>query len=400
MTKVEHFPGWHSRITQASERTVATLTDSLLQRLAENGMPHVTAADPGTQALPAGALRHSHWSFVTRRVDRKCAKCLLTGNRQPRVGDLVLARVEQLGHHGNLQLIDGRRRRLFPGDLVILAYANRYACEQFEAEVPHSLAPCHLVAGGGIAARALSWHDRIVRGPTAIRPLGLLGDSQGRRLNVADFALGSVTPPREAPPVFAVVGTAMDAGKTETAAHLVRGLRAAGHCPGYIKVTGTGAGGDGWLLHDAGAHSVLDFTDAGLPSTWRVPVARLESVMEMLIHHSVDAGADTIIMEVADGVYQQETRPLLSSAGFARHVSGIVLAARDAMGASAGLTVLASQERPVLALSGLLSASPLQRREAQEATGIDTLNREALASGTVARRLLAAVAPQRCEVAR
>lgn len=400
MTKIEDFPGWHSQISRSSESAIASLTDALIARLGEQNLAPPVAQDTATLPLPDNALRHGHWSFVTRRVDRSVPKVLLTGSRQPQVGDLVLAEVEQLGQHGNLQLIDGRRRRLFPGDRVIVAYANRYACEQFEAEVPQSLAPCHLVAGGGIAARALSWHDRIVKGPTAIRPLGLLGDSRGQRINVADFALGAVTPPREAPPVFAVVGTAMDAGKTETAAHLVRGLRAAGRCPGYIKVTGTGAGGDGWLLHDAGAHSVLDFTDAGLPSTWRTPIPRLEAVMEKLIHHSVAAGADTIVMEIADGVYQQETRPLLASAAFARHVSGIVLAARDAMGANAGLEVLAKQHRPTLALSGLLSASPLQRREAEVITGIETLNREALASCAVALRLLAAVAPQNVGVAK
>ena len=396
MTQIEQFSTWHAEISHDSERAVALLTETLLEQLGDEGATRAAAGSQDVLPLPAEALRHDHWSFVTRRVDRSVPQVLLTGDRQPQVGDVVLARVEQLGHHGNLQLVDGRRRRLFPGDLVIVTYANRYACEQFEAEVPQSLAACHLVAGGGIAARALSWHDRIVKGPTAIRPLGLLGDGQGRPVNVADFALQPVSLPGEAPPVFAVLGTAMDAGKTETAAHLVRGLRAAGRRAGYIKVTGTGAGGDGWLLRDAGADSVLDFTDAGLPSTWRTPIARLEAVIDVLVSNSVRAGMDAIVMEIADGVYQQETRQLLRSKAFARHVSGIVLAARDAMGASAGLCALAAQKRPVLALSGLLSASPLQRREAEAATGIETLNREALASTTVALRLIAAVeaAPQ------
>lgn len=400
MNQFEQFSTWHSEISRSSERAVTVLTEALLE---QPGDQATTRAEPGIEdvfPLPEGALRHSHWSFVTRRVDRSVAKVLLSGNRHPQVGDLVLARVEQLGHHGNLQLVDGRRRRLFPGDLVIVAYANRYACEQFEAEVPQSLSACHLVAGGGIASRALSWHDRIVKGPTAIRPLGLLGDAQGRRVNVADFALGPVALAGEAPPVFAIVGTAMDAGKTETAAHLVRGLRATGRRAGYIKVTGTGAGGDGWLLHDAGAESVLDFTDAGLPSTWRTPIARLEAVIDVLISNSVAAGMNAIVMEIADGVYQQETRELLRSKTFTRRVSGIVLAARDAMGASAGLCALADQDRPVLALSGLLSASPLQRREAEEATGVATLDREALASGTVALRLISTVeAAHQSEVA-
>ncbi|MEE4279170.1 MAG: hypothetical protein V2I82_11945 [Halieaceae bacterium] len=395
MTSIEHFTDWHAEIRQCSERTVVALTESLLRHRDDSEAFQADASEH--LPIPEGALQHSHWSFVTRRVDRARPAMLLGGDLQPRVGDLVLARVEQLGHHGNLQLVDGRRRRLFPGDLVIVAYANRYACEQFEAEVPQSLSACHLVAGGGIAARALSWHDRIVKGPTAIRPLGLLADEAGVRINVGDFALDVVAAPSEAPPVFAVVGTAMDAGKTETAAYLVRGLRAAGRRAGYIKVTGTGAGGDGWLLRDAGAESVLDFTDAGLPSTFRTPIARLESVMETLIHNTAHAGMDAIVMEIADGVFQQETRQLLRSKTFAHHVSGIVLAARDAMGASAGLCALREQQRPVLALSGLLTASPLQRREAEEATGIVTLNRENLASAPVALRLLASAdcEPQR-----
>lgn len=392
MTNIEHFPTWHAAVSESSEQRVAALTQSLLERTQRTD---ILEARPGEQhrlPLPENALAHSHWAFSTRRVERSRAATLLGGDLQPQVGDLVLARIERLGHHGNLQLVDGRRRRLFVGDLVIVAYANRYACEQFEAEVPQSLAACHLVAGGGIAARALSWHDRISRGPTAIQPLGLLADDQGRRMNLGDFALGPVTPPRTSLPVFAVLGTAMDAGKTETAAHLVRGLRCAGRRTGYIKITGTGAGGDTWLLQDAGADCVLDFTDAGLPSTYRTPIARIENAMELLVNTMAAKGIDTIVMEVADGVYQQETAQLVRSATFARTVSGIVLAARDAMGASAGIQALYAQPSPILALSGLLSASPLQRREARAATGIDSLNREELASAHVAQRLLAVVA--------
>jgi hypothetical protein len=391
MSNVEQFPGWHAAVAAKSEQQVASATQSLLEKISTVGGQ---TPRPGAQQigpLPEAAQCHSSWSFTTRRVDRAQAKTLLSGDLQPQVGDLVLARIECLGHHGNLQLTDGRRRRLFIGDLVIAAYANRYACEQFEAEVPRSLAPCHLVAGGGIASRALSWHDRIAKGPTTIQPIGLIGDARGDRLNLGDFALAPVHPAPAAPTVFAVLGTAMDAGKTETAAHLLRGLKSAGRRTGYIKVTGTGAGGDTWLLHDAGADRVLDFTDAGLPSTYQVPLSRIEKAMEVLIDHMAADGIDAVVMEVADGVYQQETAQLIRSTTFARMVSGIVLAARDAMGASAGIQALRAQPRPIIALSGLLSASPLQRREAKDATGVDTLNREELASALVATGLLAAV---------
>lgn len=253
--------------------------------------------------------------------------------------------------------------------------------------MPQHLGPFHLVAGGGIAALALSWHDRISRGPTRISPLGLLTGPAGRPLNLGDFAIEPRGHGAALPPVIAIVGTAMDAGKTQTAAYLVRGLRAAGYRTGYLKITGTGAGGDTWLLHDAGADRVLDFTDAGMASTYLAPLERIEAAMDTLLQDMADHGIDTVVMEVADGVYQCETRELIASARFAARVRGIVIAARDAMGASAAVTSLAATKIPVLALSGLLSASPLQRREAQQATGLTSANREELATAAVAAAL-------------
>lgn len=387
MTTIENIEKWRLELEAESERALADLT--------------VVAQAPAPESAPVGQaladlLVQSPWAFTTRRVDRARAAMLITDERAPRSGDLVLARVDALGHHGNLQLTDGRRRRLFPGDNVVVAYGNRYACEQFEAEVPDSLGPCHLVAGGGVAARALNWHDRISRGPTRITPLGLLGDARGEVMNLADFALPM--PPVDAirqPTVIAVFGTAMDAGKTQTAAFLLRGLRAAGKRTGYIKLTGTGAGGDTWLLHDAGADAVLDFTDAGMTSTYLEPLPRIEAAMQTLVTTMAVSGIECIVMEVADGVYQRETSALIGSRRFQQTVSGLVLAARDAMGASAGVQALARQPRPILALSGLLSASPLQRREAESATGIDSYNREELASPVIASQLLAQVAVQR-----
>jgi hypothetical protein len=386
MSNIEHFPSWYEALTANSEMQISAATSGLVIN-GDGASPDRSSAAAETRPLPQEARAHHCWAYSTRRVDRGEARSLLCGDLVPQVGDLVLARVERLGHHRNLQLADGRRRRLFVGDYVVVAYGHRYACEQFEAEVPGSIAPCHLVAGGGIAARALSWHDRIARGPTSIHPLGLLADAQGQRLNLERFAVAA--PPRRGatPLVLAVVGTAMDAGKTETAAHLVRGLRNSDRRVGYIKITGTGAGGDSWLLHDAGADMVLDFTDAGLPSTYRAPLSRIEAAMDLLLGNMAASGMDTIVMEIADGVYQQETAALIRSAAFAASVSGIVLAARDAMGASAGMQALSAQPRPVLAISGLLSASPLQRREAESATGVATFDREALASSVVAARI-------------
>ncbi len=190
-------------------------------------------------------LRRASWAFTTRRVPRGALVKILREASAPNAGDLVLARVDVVGYHTGLQLPDGRRRHLFVGDEIVVTYGNRYAPSQFEAVVPKTLGPCQLVASGGVAAKALSWHAKVAKGPTQITPLGLLADASGEPANLRDYALHTVDRlVGHCPATVAVVGTSMDSGKTQSAAFLVRGLTLAGVKVGYAKITGTGAGGD------------------------------------------------------------------------------------------------------------------------------------------------------------
>lgn len=116
-------------------------------------------------SLTARRLKQAKAAYTARRVRREAMSSLITGEVTPHPGDVLLARVDKLGKHKQLQLCDGRRSSLFIGDEIVVAYGNRYAPDQFEAVVPENLNPCHLVAGGGVAALALSWHEAI-SGPT------------------------------------------------------------------------------------------------------------------------------------------------------------------------------------------------------------------------------------------
>lgn len=336
-------------------------------------------------------IRRAAWAFATRRVPRDAAWTVLPADGGPRAGDLVLAIVDSLGQHPGLQLPSGRRKQLFPGDEIVVAYGNRYAANQFEALIPETLGPCHLAAGGGIASHVVSWHVRMTRGPTQITPVGILGDADGRRINVCDYALYPAMEVGEpVPTTIAVVGTGMDSGKTQTCAYLVRGLIAAGLRVGYAKVTGTGAGGDYWLLTDAGAFPVLDFTDAGMATTYMASLEQIESALVTLMAHIAQEKVDAMVLEIADGVLQRETAALLQSPVFASLVGGIVMASQDSMGASAGVHWLRQYAHPpALAISGVISAAPLQVREATSALGLPVYDREGLATPGNAIDLLA-----------
>ncbi|HEY5657586.1 MAG TPA: DUF1611 domain-containing protein [Myxococcota bacterium] len=338
--------------------------------------------------VDAERIQRASRAFVARRV-HPAAMLGLTADASPRAGDLLLARVQRVGHHGRLHLPTGGRRNLFEGDEIVVAYGARYAPRQFEAVVPTRLEPCHLVAGGGIAARAVSWHARIRRGPTAIAPLGLVTDASGRPINLADWAL-PVAPDlgAERPRTIAVLGSSMDAGKSTAAAHLVRGLLRLGLRPGYAKLTGTGAGGDVWLAEDAGARPALDFTDAGFASTYQVPPREIERIARTLMAGLAGARVDVAVLEVADGLLQPETAALVRADWFARMIDGALFAAGDAMAALAGVQLLRALRLPVLACTGRLTSSPLEEREAAQATELPVLSPREIADPVTAQKLV------------
>lgn len=341
-------------------------------------------------AMAVGRLHAAKSAYTTRNVDFNEARTLIGGKDvRPRAGDVVLARVTSIGHHKGLELQQGRKAQMFVGDEIIVVCGNRYAPDQFEAEVCHDLGECDLVAAGGIAACVLSRHDA-TRKPTRISPIGLLGDRDGTVINLARYALAATKRPKSALAI-GVLGASMNAGKTTTAFSLVRGLTAAGYCVGAAKVTGTGSGGDIWAMTDAGAKPAIDFTAAGYASTYHTPPREIEQIFTTLTGELMRAGANAIVIEVADGLYQQETSFLANSDLFRDFVDGVVFASRDALGASAAVEWLREAKLNVLALSGVITRSPLAIQEATEATGLPVLGPDELSTGKTIAELIAPI---------
>jgi hypothetical protein len=340
----------------------------------------------GDRARIARAAR----AYATRRADAN-ALCALRTDLVPSAGDLVLARVAKLGQHFRLHLPNGRSKALWPGDEIVVAYADRYAPSQYEAVVPHDLGPCNLAASGGIAARVIASHGKLSKRPTELEPIGLIcADAEAPASNVADFALAECPPARRLMTTVAVVGSAMDSGKTSALAHLARGISRLGVRVGYAKLTGTAAGGDPWSLVDAGADPVLDFTDLGFASTSRVATPALERVCEQLTRQLQRAGAEVALLEIADGLFQPETAALLASSRVRALIDGMLYASVDALGAAHGARLLGAQGHRLLGLTGMLAAAPLLVREAQAATDLAVYDRSDLADASVAAKLLAA----------
>jgi len=338
------------------------------------------------ESISQARLAMAKQSYATRRVNLQDAKAILTENYVPAPGDLVLARIRSIGSHSRIELPNGRKAALHSGDEVLLAFGDRYAPDQYEAYVPQTLETCHMVAAGGIAAKAVSWHNRL-SGPTSIDPVGVLCDAAGQPVNLKNYSIPTLAGPMPAA-VFAVFGTSMNSGKTATAAALVRGFSQNGYRVGALKITGTAAGGDPWLMRDSGACEVLDFTDAGMATTFGVPLDTLVASSRNLLRTLSRSNCDLAVVEIADGLFQKETRQLAESPLVQSMFDGVVFAAADALGAAAGATRLADLGYKVLGFSGALLRSPLAAREAAGNLDLPAYDLEAFCEADIIARFM------------
>jgi hypothetical protein len=336
--------------------------------------------------------------YALRRVPAASLRRVLPRPAEPEPGDLALARVEKIGKNTALELSDGRRCALHVGDLVAVAFGNRYATQQFEGYARCDGDRCDLLSMGGLCGLVHTKHAGVSE-PSKLVLLGTLGDARGRPLRLGDHGLPPVASAGDRPRILVVCGTSMDAGKTYTAMSLIRGLRRGVDRVAGIKLTGTATGKDTWSMLDAGACVALDFVDGGLPSTHLCSTDRLLDLHDRLVGHALSRGAEWVVVEVADGLMQRETSGLLQSARFRAGVDAWVFAAGDPLAGIAGVAILRRWGIEPVALSGLLSQSPLGMREAGPSTGVPCLTARELQDGVLNERLLAAGPPAPTAVA-
>ncbi len=254
-----------------------------------------------------------------------------------------------------------------------MRFAQTYATEQFEGYVPNRKPTrCDLLSVGGVCGNVTSQHAA-VRSPTRLSVVGQICDPDGRPLNQRAFGLplAAFEPTAE---VILVVGATMNSGKTTIVGTLARALSRAGLRVAAAKVTGTAASRDGRIYRSSGADPVLDFVDAGYPSTYMLEQGQIMMLYSVLLSQLQAARPDYIILEVADGLFQRETRMLLADDGFRATINHVFFAANDSLSAESGVRHLRAQGLPIRATSGLLTRSPLGMREAEEITGVPCLS--------------------------
>ncbi len=315
--------------------------------------------------LAAGDSTDIRWSWACR-VNRLPRWETLSRETVgvPRAGDLVLVHVGELGSHERMITNDNLRLRIYPGDLLVGVFGNRYATDAFEGEVEdtHDLS---LLTAGGMIGTVKSRHRSTAR-PTSVRFAGYVGDGCGNVVNLKAGAFRPARPAESPRNLVAVVGTGMNAGKTTSCVKLIKALTDQRQRVAACKLTGSVSNRDQDEMRAASAIKVLDFSDFGFPSTYLCDKAELLSLFDTILAEIEPLQPDVTVMEIADGILQRETAMLLEDERFRRTLSGVVLAADNALSARYALDRLQECGHRVIAVTGLITSSPLCMRELEK----------------------------------
>lgn len=322
-------------------------------------------------------------SYICRQVGDYQMDSHAAHHYIPRAGDVALFSVVSIGKHSRMQCSDGFNHLILPGDVLMCAFGSRYATNQIEGYVPDGiLDEYHLLAQGGVAGVVHSMYKTMEdKGPTVLRMMGYATDLRGNIINTQYLGhtktIFNGLKPFDTKIILSL-GTSMDSGKTTTAAYLCRGLSRAKQKTAYMKLTGTAFSKDADLAADCGAHSTVDFSHVGFPSTFLCHERELLDLYATLLETLRKDAPQVVVIEIADGLLQRETAMLLHSASFLDTIDGVVFSAGDSMGALYGVQYLEQLAIKPLLLGGLFTMSPLLVREVSEHTDIPVYNLQML----------------------
>jgi hypothetical protein len=210
-------------------------------------------------------------------------------------GDYVIGKVTGIQTSlYQIELPSGRIVQVMPGDHVVGAFGNRAATlEGVGSWSEIANYKMHALTSAGLFGAFTSISQFLPRSMS----LDYLGHATrgGRKINMADFAISSEATTFDTPTVL-LVGTSMSAGKTTTGRLIVHELASLGLKVIGAKLTGAGRYRDILSFKDAGASAVLDFVDAGMPSTV-VPEGDFLAAIRPLLHHISNCRPDFLVAE-------------------------------------------------------------------------------------------------------
>lgn len=314
----------------------------------------------------------------------RLSKEVRLGSEIPAVeGGVVAVRVlTSKSTYNLLELPSGRMSQVKPGDVVAGALGHRKALFGYSGHLPERVAvgdQINLLNLGGVLGRVDSVNPDLGQ-PFVCEVLGqvlhfpYLGErvglpahiGQGARPLADQLDLGGI-------PVVAVVGTCMNAGKTQAACALIQSFTHRGYLVAAGKATGVSLRRDLWSMEDAGAVAGLIFTDLGVVTTTPEVAPRVARTM---LTRLAAQRPDLIVLELGDGLLGlYGVAAILDDPALRSAFNAVVLAANDPVGAWGGVRLLAERHGwETTVVTGPATDNAAGTRLVERETGLPAIN--------------------------
>jgi hypothetical protein len=273
----------------------------------------------------------------------------------------------------------GRIMTIAPGDGFLATPGYRESIWWAVGGIP----PGGLVPGGdywvladsGVVGELVSHSPLEMPHLERVRYLGAVCGDRGETLNIRQFAVAIPPATDRNTPVYLLLGTAGDVGKTTAGTAVLRALRMMGHMAVIaLKATGTSALAEIARFRDFGAAQAFDCIDFGLPTTYPSNRDGIGEIFAQALEFCFSLPADALVIECGGDLFGANVPEFLSSLKARRVDLKIILAASDALAALGAKHALAEIGLEISLITGPCTDSPPLRDRTQALCGVPAIN--------------------------
>jgi hypothetical protein len=279
-----------------------------------------------------------------------------------------------------VEAVSGRSMAIVGGDVFLATPGYRESVRWTVGGVPEGgLVPNEdywVLSQSGVMG-ALAAHTPLADSHLGqARYLGAVVDADGHPLRLEDFSLRAADDARDAgAPVYLVLGTSVEVGKTTAGLTLLRTLRNQGHGRVVVlKATGTTSVAEADAYRDFGAAQVFDCLDFGVPTTFPCGRADAPAIFGQALDLCLSVPADAALIECGGDFLGTCVPEFLQCLRPRRDTLTTILAAFDPSGALGAKHGLERMGVRLDLITGPCTDTPTSRDRTEAICGIPARN--------------------------
>ncbi len=274
----------------------------------------------------------------------------------------------------------GRAMTLAPGDIFLATPGHRESTRWVVGRVPEQgLLPGSeywVLAESGVVGELIG-DSSLEKGHLGrVRYLGAVLGEGGQALFLRDFATRSdANAPDAGAPVFLILGTSAEVGKTTAGLAVLGALRLRGYrAVTVLKATGTSSVSELAAYSDFGAVRTFDCVDFGIPTTYPSGRDDIGRIFARAVGVCLSLPADAVLIECGGDILGANVPKFLEILRSRRPAVTVVLVAGDTLGALGAKDVLAGMGVSVDLITGPCTDTPTLQTRTEALCGIPTRN--------------------------